>query len=180
MSYQREPPQPQLSVFLASINDLAFPPRPPRLPANERVPLVVFLLRRITSDTLLPLVHPRATRLRCAVYKPHPTCNGTFFKLFPGKIRYIYHHAFCPWRPLVQLGSLSKRTSSRRASLEILSYDHLSTPTNDTFCRFRNKTIIRFSIFSRVQIMHVKSNENIIIVTFSKRQIYTILNIRGR
>lgn len=28
--------------------------------------------------------------------------------------------------------------------------------------------------------MHVKSNENIIIVTFSKRQIYTILNIRGR
>lgn len=68
LSYQREPPA--LSVFLASIHDLAFPPRPFPPPSNH--------LRHLAS--------PRATRPRCAVYKPHPTCNGTFFNLFPGKV----------------------------------------------------------------------------------------------
>lgn len=79
----------------------------------------------------LPSFTPRATRLRCAVYKPHPTCNGTFFNLFSGKIRYI--HASCPWRPLVQLGSSYQRERNHLVST--------STPANDT-------KLIQYKIFS--------------------------------
>lgn len=59
-----------------------------RLPTNRTSPTRPFPSSNHLRH-LPPLrVHPPATQLGCAVYKPYPTRNGTFSKLFPGKIRY--------------------------------------------------------------------------------------------
>lgn len=86
LSYQRESPQPLVLPPLSFLPRRGPSPRhPPPRPPNSPT-------RRFPSSNHLrhlpPSRSPSYTGSGCAVYKPCPTRNGTFFKLFPGKIRY--------------------------------------------------------------------------------------------